>query len=66
MRQVLERNRPVILSELSDPLLRKNRSSSESVINFIKGYDYHVTDPLNQNLPPGKRAYGDIFCVPTA
>lgn len=64
MRQVLKRNRPVVLSELSDPLLRKNGSSAESIINFFKGFGYNVTDPLNPHLVAGKRAFGDILCVP--
>lgn len=64
MTEVLKHQRPVILSELSDPLLRKNGSSSLEVVKFIEDYGYLVTDPVNKNLRPGKRIYGDILCVP--
>jgi hypothetical protein len=66
MRDILKYKKPFILSELSDPLLRKNGSSSKEVINFITGYGYHLIDPIDENLPPGKRTYGDILCIPTA
>jgi len=64
MTEVLKTSRPVILSELSDPLLKRNGSSSREVIQFIEGFGYRVTDPLNERLRPGQRAYGDILCVP--
>ena len=63
-RNVLEKNRPVILSELSDCLLKQNGSSSTDVIRMIKEYDYDVVDPLDPDVPPSNEDFGDILCVP--
>jgi FkbM family methyltransferase len=62
--QVLELKRPIILSELSNYLLRKNGSSSLDVIRFISQYSYDVFDPINPDVPPGTKDFGDILCVP--
>jgi FkbM family methyltransferase len=64
MHQVLERRRPVILSELSDPLLKRNGSSAAAVIDMLRRFDYRVLDPLYPRLPAGRRPFGDILCVP--
>ena len=64
MNNVLKYNKPVILAELSDPLLKRNGSSSIEVINQIKSYGYKITDPLFKKLNPGEREYGDILCIP--
>jgi FkbM family methyltransferase len=55
---------PVILSELSDPLLRSNDSSSLQVVEFLEGIGYTVTDPLFPGLRAGTRAYGDLLAIP--
>lgn len=61
---VLKSHRPLILSELSDPLLRKNGSSAEEVIRFIRSFDYCVIDPIDPLIPAGSKQFGDIFCIP--
>lgn len=62
--EMLATHRPVILAELSDPLLRANGSSSAEVIRLLEGLGYRVTDPLRPGVPPGQRAFGDILCLP--
>lgn len=57
-------HRPTLLLELSNPLLRSNGSSSQSVIDQIAAYDYEITDPLNPGVTPGQREFGDILCRP--
>jgi len=55
---------PVILSELSDPLLRLNGSSSRDVVEFLEHLGYAVTDPLFPGSRAGERPYGDLLAVP--
>ena len=57
-------HRPVILCELSNPLLKKNGSTSAEVIALIRGHGYKVHDPIFPEYSAGTRAYGDIICVP--
>jgi len=61
---ILSENRPIILAELSDYLLKRNGSSALQVINFIKKYQYDVIDPIHPNLPVGKEEFGNILCLP--
>lgn len=56
--------RPVILSELSDPLLRSNGSSSRQVVEFLEHLGYSVQDPLIQDARAGERAFGDLLAIP--
>lgn len=63
-KNVLETNRPIILSELSNFLLKANGSSSADVIKLMKAYDYDVIDPIDPILPPGNKNFGDILCLP--
>ena len=63
-RQVLDKYRPVILSELSDILLKENGSSAKEVIDLIKDHGYDVLDPISPSVHPGKKQYGDILCFP--
>lgn len=62
--QVLAEHRPIILAELSDPLLKANGSSSAEVIHAIERFGYRVSDPLRPDVAPGQRSFGDILCVP--
>jgi len=62
--KTLQLKRPVILSKLNDYLLKRNGSSASEVIKMIEGYDYQVIDPLNPSIPAGKKAFGDILCIP--
>jgi FkbM family methyltransferase len=61
---VLETNRPVILSELSNSLLKENGSSSIDVINFIKSYEYDVIDLITSSIPPKINDFTNILCIP--
>lgn len=61
---VLEINRPVILSELSNPLLKANGSSSIEVINFIRSYEYDVIDAITPTCQPGIVDFTNILCIP--
>ena len=63
--EVLATHRPVILAELSDPLLKANGSSSADVIRTLEAAGYRVSDPLRPAVPPGQREFGDILCLPT-
>ena len=63
-RQTLTEHRPVILAELSDPLLRQSGSSSAEVIDLLREHNYRIEDPLRPDSSPGDREYGDILCIP--
>jgi len=62
--RILSENRPVILSELSDALLKENGASAKEVIDMIKKHDYDVIDPITPASIPGSKLYGDILCFP--
>ena len=63
-RQTLAMQRPVVLSELSDYLLRKNGSSSLEIVQMFEALDYVVVDPQNVGDRPGRSQFGDILCLP--
>ena len=63
-RKTLLNNRPIILSELSDYLLRQNGSSAKDVVNLIKEYDYDVINPLAPNMPLVFEETANILCLP--
>lgn len=60
----LASKRPVILSELSDFLLKKNGSSAHEVIRMMERQEYSVIDPISPTLPAGSKKFGDILCIP--
>ena len=62
--ELLTRHRPVIVAELSDPLLRRNGSSAREVVEALEALDYRVSDPLRPRARPGTREFGDLLCVP--
>lgn len=62
-RQVLKEFRPVVISELSEPLLRGMGTSAREIIAQFRDLGYRVTDPLGRTAPGGLD-YGDILCVP--
>ncbi len=64
MTEVLTKHRPVILAELSDPLLRSNGSSSRDVVSLIRSFGYEVQDASNHRFPAGMRTFGEILCLP--
>lgn len=63
-RNVMQTQRPIIVSELSDFLLRKNGSSAREVVEAVQRCDYDVIDPIDPSARPGEKAFGDILCVP--
>jgi Methyltransferase FkbM domain len=63
-RRTLAEQRPVVLSELSDYLLRRNGSSALEIVHFFEALDYIVIDPLHPTVEPGFREFGDILCLP--
>jgi len=63
-RKTLLNKRPIILSELSDYLLRQNGSSAKDVVNLIKEYDYDVINPLDPNMPLVLAETANILCLP--
>lgn len=62
--QVLSTHRPVILSELSNYLLRRNGSSAAAVMARIASFDYEIVDPIHAGAKPGVADFGDILCLP--
>ncbi len=63
-RTVLSEFRPIIVSELSDYLLKGNRSSAREVINMIKSFDYEIYDLATGLRNPTSIKFGDIICIP--
>ena len=61
---VLSGPRPVVLSELSDHMLRQNGSSAAAIVQLFERHDYRVIDPMRPDRPAGQKRFGDILCVP--
>jgi FkbM family methyltransferase len=62
--KILGEKRPIILSEMSEFLLRKNGSSAKEVIDLIKAHEYDLFDPLDLSTQPEAKDFGDILCFP--
>lgn len=62
--EVLKRDRPIILSEMCDFLLKKNGSSASEVISFIEKHDYVVINPFDEKINPRLEDFGDVICFP--
>ena len=62
--ETLQRNRPIIVSELYDFLLKRNGTSAQQVISKLESLDYSVIDPFNKGRTPGSLKFGDILCIP--
>lgn len=62
--ETLARHRPVVVSELSDYLLRRNGSSAREVVRGFEALNYRVFDPLHPDEAPGSREFADMVCVP--
>ena len=70
-RQTLQQHRPIVLSELSDRLLRANGTTAMEVVQIFLQLDYRVLDPLSPGRPNVTRAelekpHGveEILCIP--
>ncbi len=64
-RATLAEHRPVVLAELSRPLLQAQGTTPEAVVTLLTGLGYTVTDPLHPGEAPGARDYGDLLAIPT-
>lgn len=62
--KVLQKQRPIILSELSNYMLLRNGSSAKDVMKFIRNYNYEIIDPVDPQAVPGEKDFGDILCIP--
>lgn len=56
--------RPIILSELTDSLLRRNGSSSAEVIEFLQGHGYRIVDPQFPDRAAKRGDFESILCLP--
>ena len=62
--KTLNKYRPIIISELTDELLRKNGSSAAEIIELIVSANYKVIDPLNATNTFKNQKFSDVLCVP--
>lgn len=63
-RETLAVHRPVVLAELSRPLLAAQGATPEAVLALFDGLGYTLSDPLHPGARPGERDYGDLLAVP--
>lgn len=63
-KSILQNNRPIIISELSNLLLKANGSSAKKVIGMITSNNYNVFDANFPRTRPGSKDFGDIICFP--
>jgi len=62
--ELLEKSRPIILLELNDPMLKKNGSSAQAILNLLKAKRYLCFDPERPHMPPGSISYGNVMAFP--
>lgn len=64
--KVLSRSRPVILSELNDPLLTQNGASATKVLTTISEFEYVIFNASNGKPISNNQTHGvaEILCVP--
>jgi len=62
--EVLRKNRPTLLVECSEDMLRQNGSSVFQLINFLEEYHYQVINPLYPGISIRKRRQGNLLCIP--
>ena len=60
----LRNHRPIIISELSNFLLKKNGSSARAVVEKIRSFGYDIYDPIDTYLKPGAKGFGDLIAFP--
>jgi len=63
-RVTLETAKPIILMELSDPLLKQNGSSAGELIDFIKPFKYKILDAEMPEISPLLKPFTNILCLP--
>lgn len=63
-RRTLQTYRPLVISEMSDPLLRRNGSSAHALVGKLRRLDYEVLDLQHPGIRPGSREFSDVVCIP--
>lgn len=63
-KETLLRDRPVILCELDDTLLRQFGASRTDLLNFLRELDYEPRDAVDVGNPPESKDCGEILCLP--
>lgn len=61
--EVLAKHRPVVISELSNFLLRRMDTHGGEVVRMFQDLGYTVVDPTD-GAPPGSKDFGEILCIP--
>jgi FkbM family methyltransferase len=64
-RQTLLKHRPVIMTELWDPLITKNGSSSKQVIAYLQDLGYRIEDPISGAQVTESSPSLEILCRPS-
>lgn len=62
--RILRNFRPVVLSELSDTLLKAKGGSAREVIRQFEDLNYVLVDPLSPSTRVGSRTFGDLLAIP--
>lgn len=62
--ETLKAHRPVVISEMSAPLLKLAGTSPAAIIQLFDDLNYEVRDPNNPNIDPGTIEFGDIVATP--
>jgi FkbM family methyltransferase len=63
--RLLQTQRPVILCELNDPLLRNAGSSASEVLELLAEHRYTVFNADDPELPLGTSSFGDMIAFPS-
>jgi FkbM family methyltransferase len=63
-RETLATHRPVVISELSDDLLRPYDAKCSDVVALFRKFDYEVTVPFNPSSSPERGNPGTVLCIP--
>jgi FkbM family methyltransferase len=63
--QTLLKFRPVIMTELWDPLITKNGSSSRQVIASLRDFGYRIEDPISGAEVTESSPSLEILCLPS-
>jgi FkbM family methyltransferase len=61
---VLTTHRPIVLSEIANPLLQKNGTCGREIVQMFERLDYRVVDANDERAKPGEADFSDILCTP--
>jgi FkbM family methyltransferase len=62
--RILSRHRPIIVSEISPYLLKRNGGSFEEILDLLRRHEYVFFDPASPGVPVGRKTFGNILCIP--